>query len=602
MAEVQATATGTFQATPLPHLLVYALDRQLDGTLVFETPAGARSAVFLESGAPAKARTAEPVVHLGRLLLEMGFIDAATHDRTLNEVAKKKKLHGQVLLLEDAIDGETLRAALREQIARQVLWMFTLPEETAYGYYENVNLLERWGGIETARVQPLGLLWRGIRSHADERRVVAALQRLGDTPLHLHPDGQIDRFNLTSAEQAAIDVLRVKPQTAEELRQTGLLPEATLNRLIYALAITRHLDVGVPKATPVGIDEAPSSSRIAILDGSAQLRRRRRLTTGSRRKGETSPPSSRTGAAPHPPPPPPPPPRAPAPPPAPNAPSPELRAFFDEIRELSQRIGGLNYYEILGVPDDAPKGIVQGAFFQLAKRWHPDRVPAEVGELRADATRIFSRMTEAHQVLTDDRLRGEYTAVLKEGGASAGEQDEIQAVLRAATSFQKAEVLLKRNNLAAAEEQARLAVENDPSQADYIALYTWIQAQKPGQKLEALVSRLDGAIHKEPENTRARWYRGQLLKRLGNYDLAVKDFKFIVEREPKHLDATREIRLYDMRRNALRNTPTQRISSSTPPPKQGTVPPPRSPASGAEKKGGLINKDLGDLFGKWFKR
>jgi curved DNA-binding protein CbpA len=282
----------------------------------------------------------------------------------------------------------------------------------------------------------------------------------------------------------------------------------------------------------------------------------------------------------------------------------ELTQLMDEIRELSESIGSLNYYEILGVPPDAPKAVIQGAFFQLAKRWHPDRVPAQVGELKADATRVFSRMSEAHQVLTDDRLRVEYNDVLKEGGASAGEQDEIQAVLRAATAFQKAEVFLKRNNLKAAEEHARTAIENDPSQADYVALYTWIQAQKSdldGQTLEQLIARLDGAVNSEPENLRSRWYRGQLLKRAGNYDAAMKDFRFIAERDPKHLDATREIRLFEMRRQALRNTPTGARPSSSNPPRPGSVIPPRRPSAPPDKKSAL-NKDLSGLLGKWFKR
>lgn len=610
MPDVQPTATGTLYATPVPHLLVYVLDRQLDGTLVFQTPDGGRSAILLEGGAPSKARTAAPVIHLGRLLLEMGLIDEPTHNRTLAEVAKTKQLHGELLIRDNAIDEGTLRAALREQIARQVLWMFTLPEDTVYGFYANTNFLEQWGAPESTRVQPLGLLWRGIRAHADDRRVTTTLARLGNIVLHLHPDGQVGRFNLERGEQAIIDVLRAKPQTLDELSRAGLLPEVTLRRLIYALAITRHLEVGVPGAVPIGVDEAPSSSRIAITDGSAQVRRRRRLTTGKRRAMPPAPGSSPAPAVQE---------EVPAaekplalasaaekPPLAKPSPSPEMLAFMDEIRSLSERIGKQNYYEILGVPEDAQKGVIQGAFFQLAKRWHPDRISNEVGELRDEATRIFAKMSEAHQVLSDDRLRAEYTDVLKEGGASAGEQDEIQAVLRAATAFQKAEVLLKRNNLADAEEHARVAVESDPSQADYVALYTWIQSQKPGcddTTLRALISKLNQAVSGEPENLRARWYRGQLLKRIGDYDAAVRDFRFVVERDAKHLDATREIRLYEMRRSAVK-TPSTRMSSV--PPRPGSSKPPGaasrpSPRPPPDKKG-LMNKDLGNLFGKWFKR
>jgi hypothetical protein len=70
------------------------------------------------------------------------------------------------------------------------------------------------------------------------------------------------------------------------------------------------------------------------------------------------------------------------------------------------------------------------------------------------------------------------------------------------------------------------------------------------------------------------------------------------------LDATREIRLYEMRRNAVRTTPSTRMSSV--PPRPGGSKPPignsrPSPRPPPDKKG-LINKDLGNLLGKWFKR
>ncbi|HEY6560800.1 MAG TPA: hypothetical protein VI072_26165, partial [Polyangiaceae bacterium] len=84
------------------------------------------------------------------------------------------------------------------------------------------------------------------------------------------------------------------------------------------------------------------------------------------------------------------------------------------------------------------------------------------------------------------------------------------------------------------------------------------------------------------------------------YDAAMKDFRFIAERDSKHLDAAREIRLYEMRRNALRNTPAARPTSSSPP-RPGSLAPPRRHSAPPDKKPAL-NKDKGSLLGKWVKR
>jgi curved DNA-binding protein CbpA len=172
---------------------------------------------------------------------------------------------------------------------------------------------------------------------------------------------------------------------------------------------------------------------------------------------------------------------------------------------------------------------------------------SELSDLKAQATRVFSRVSEASQVLSDPERRQAYDQSLATGD-TVDEVEQVQKVLKATNAFQKAEVLLKRGNLAAAEKEALIAFENDPTQADHIALHVWIQAQKPGAKMTDLMVELDKAAKTEPNNLRVRWYRGQLLKRLGREREALHDFRFIVERDARHTDAHREVRLYAMRR------------------------------------------------------
>ena len=167
-------------------------------------------------------------------------------------------------------------------------------------------------------------------------------------------------------------------------------------------------------------------------------------------------------------------------------------------------------------------------------------------------------------------------------------------MLRAATAFQKAEVLMKRNNLAAALEEARKAVELDSSQADYIALLAWVESTQLNSNLEEILARIEKAQRLEPNNTRIRWYRGSILKRLGKNGRAVGDFRFIVENDPRHLDAQREIRLYEMRKAEQRRT-GQKSPSDRPSPPAGR--PSGAPASLKPGDSGSSSR-----FGKWFKR
>jgi tetratricopeptide (TPR) repeat protein len=206
-----------------------------------------------------------------------------------------------------------------------------------------------------------------------------------------------------------------------------------------------------------------------------------------------------------------------------------------------------------------------------------------MADLKDLASRVFSRISEASQVLSDAAARRTYDQSLATGDTTE-EVEQVQKVLRATGAFQKAEVLLKRGNLALAEKEAQAAFENDPSQADHVAIHVWIQAQKPGADLTGLAVQLEKAAKAEPNNLRVRWFRGQLLKRLGRMREAMADFKFITERDPRHTDALREVRLYTMRKsNRVPSDPpgtpssqpggpeSQRTPKSTPPPKQGLL-------------------------------
>ena len=569
MTEAAPTAQGSLEATPLGHLLVYSLDRMLTGTLVLEEPNGKRHAIYFDEGGPSKAKIQDPVLFLGRVLVEQKAITDDVYDRTLVQATASGQLHGQVLLEQGHVDEHALREALREQLSRQVLWMFGLPPDTLFGYYDRLNFLEHWGG-EGVRAKPLALIWRGVREYVHAGHMAQVLERFGDQLILLHIDAPIRRFRFDQREQAIIDVLRAKPQPLNELLARGLADPAYVRRLVYAMLITRQLESGIPGVEPIGVDEAASSSRMQVAPPLAPSPNASRLSSPSL---SSQPPAQVPASKP--------------------VESPELVAFKTEIRERAAN-GAADYYELLGVAPDAIPSVIQAAFFQLAKKWHPDRLGPDLADVRDLATKVFARMSEAHQVLADASRRKEYDALHKEGAGGAEEQEQVQRVLRAASAFQKAEVLMKRNNTPAALEEARKAVELDPSQADYIALLAWLESTSLNANMDEILARIEKAQRLEPNNTRIRWYRGSILKRLGKNGKAVGDFRFIVENDPRHLDAQREIRLYEMRKAEQRRT-GQKTPSDRP-----SAQPARS--SGAPESIKPGESGTSSRFGKWFKR
>jgi Tfp pilus assembly protein PilF len=187
-------------------------------------------------------------------------------------------------------------------------------------------------------------------------------------------------------------------------------------------------------------------------------------------------------------------------------------------------------------------------------------------------------MGEAHVTLTDPVRREKYMKLVSEGGATPEAQHKIALVVEAATAFQKAEIFMKRNDLAQAEPLARKAYEDDPMQPDYLALVAWIEAQKPQNQnaagAQASIVMINEALDINKQCERAYFYRGMLHKRLGDTHAAVRDFRRAAEMNPRNLDAVREVRLHMMRRE----------KGSIPPParKDGSGPPP-------EKSGGIFS-------------
>jgi hypothetical protein len=243
-------------------------------------------------------------------------------------------------------------------------------------------------------------------------------------------------------------------------------------------------------------------------------------------------------------------PSASTPPPAPIAlaeplESPLRKSVLDRVQAMATQ----DHYEFLEVARDVPASEIQASFLRLAKTFHPDRLPAALNDVRDEAARVFGRAAEAHRTLMDAARRASYDAQLARGGATTDEHHEVAKVLQAATDHQKAEVMMKRGDLALAERFAASAAEGDPESSEYLSLLGWIRAQLTNDSASLLepLKLLGTALQRDPKNDRALYYRGAVLKRLGQTAEAIRDFRAAAELNPKNVDAVREVRLHTMR-------------------------------------------------------
>jgi hypothetical protein len=215
-----------------------------------------------------------------------------------------------------------------------------------------------------------------------------------------------------------------------------------------------------------------------------------------------------------------------------------------EITLKASKIGSESFYDLLGVGRTATPDEVRAAFVRAAPSWRADRLPPEYDDVRDLCAQVQARLEEAYQTLSDPAARSRYDVT----GGRARPSSPVDA----AKVYKEAEAALENRQLKLAEELCRRAYELAPDVGRYAAMLVWIDAERsvdaPPEHVKPLILKLDRIIGDDPHCEEALFYRATLLKRIGNDDAALRDFNRVVALNPRHIDAAREVRLYEMRK------------------------------------------------------
>ena len=241
-AGIPPTAQGDLAKTPLVHVLVYVLDRELSGSLVVMDPEGREHCVFFDRGAPAKVRTEHPVALLGEELIAARMLPPAALDAMIRAAQEHGSLLGAYLTRNRLITTAALDQALRAQVIHRLEWLAKLPGDSIYEFYRDQNLLASWGG-EMTPCEPLGAIMSAMRSWNDHERIIANLMRLKDSPIQLHPKASLQGIPLTPEEDGVLATIRAKKLTLLELYGNSLSVDRGISALLYMLFATRQLQI-----------------------------------------------------------------------------------------------------------------------------------------------------------------------------------------------------------------------------------------------------------------------------------------------------------------------------------------------------------------------
>jgi hypothetical protein len=222
------------------------------------------------------------------------------------------------------------------------------------------------------------------------------------------------------------------------------------------------------------------------------------------------------------------------------------------IQEMAQKFDRLNHFEALGVSQNASADEVSVAFVRAARQYHPDRL-SSVGlhDLQPAAERILARINEAAMVLGNPARRAEYVSALALGPNAA--QATLPTVLEAENSFLKGEVFLKKGDYGKAIECFMMATQGNPSEPQYRAYLAWARFDDPRTRKETIVREtlkvIESVVQERPRFARGHYWVGLLWKFLNEPLKAERAFREAVSIDSELIDASRELRLIEMRKN-----------------------------------------------------
>ena len=211
----------------------------------------------------------------------------------------------------------------------------------------------------------------------------------------------------------------------------------------------------------------------------------------------------------------------------------EPAASIDDVLSLREKLASHNLYQILRASRTASEEDIKKAYFQMARRFHPDRFNAElVEEYKKQIDEVFDAITTAYRTLSNKALRTAYDSK----SASPAQDDSQSAGRLAEIKFRQGKTLYGQERYEEAISYLREAIRDRKDKGDYYLLLAMSEAKVPGYIRKAEEDFLK-AISLEPWNPEGYLGLGMLYEKEGLHTKALKMFEKAVQADPEHVAA-----------------------------------------------------------------
>ena len=485
---------GTLRELPVPELLRAIHQDALDGVLLLDH-GRKKKAIEFRGGWPVAVRSNLVSECFGSYLVERGLVSHDQLGESVERMRTGEGLQGEILVAMEVLDEEAIVDALEGHALEKLLEIFA--------WRDGRFVVRRAARVEKGSAigiegHPSKLIVDGVRRHYPLKQIDRYFAAHRDAFLVPHGDVEADLDLLTLGAEE-IEWLRVLDGTTR-IAEIERAPES-IRRLAFALLCIDALCV-----------EGRAGDRAASRSAMGQV-------------GEGGPSNGRSGS------------------------DEKMRI---ELAALANGMQGKDHFGVLGLRPGAGDDEIRAAYADLAKRTHPDRFHGASSSVRHLAGQVFARISEAQAAIGTAEARAAYSISQSQGRREAEAVDEGRRALQAETEFQRGEALLAQRAYESALLCFGRAMENFPSEGEYRSYYGWcLYLCHPDNQImlsEALEHCREG-VKLAKDREKPYLLLGRLYKAMGKPGAAKKMFSRAVEIRPQCVEAMRELRIMNMRRD-----------------------------------------------------
>jgi CheY-like chemotaxis protein len=483
---------GTFAELPFPRLLHQLHGLRATGVLLLAN-GRKRKAIELREGAPIAIKSNMIQECLGEVLIRNGTLDEAQHQESLDRMKRGEGLQGEILVAMELVDEAAIAAALRDQAREKLFEVF----EWNKGKFK----LELGGKIKranalTLNTSPANVILEGVRSRYPISVIDQWLAANADRFLSpaASPFYRFQEIDLDEDETSLVSQI----DGQHPLEKFSAASEA-MRRGLFGLLVTGMFELQDHEGAPGG------------------------QTAGKQKQSASSSGGPRNET--------------------------QIRG---ELGDLAKSLRDKNFFEILGVSRSCTESTVDGAYSNLARRVHPDRFQSASLAVRELASEVHDRVYQAYDTVRDRKRRQEYVLELQIGERRNQEGEAVRRALDSETAFYNGTQLIQKRAYEDALMQFGKALELNPDDGEYYAHYGWCvylcNPDSPAMVEEA-IEHVKRGVKLASDREKPFLFLGRLYKVVGKIAAAERMFTRAVQIQPECVEAMRELRLINLRRD-----------------------------------------------------